>query len=83
MTVRCYILGHKRSRSRAWFDDKLRCWFSDCKRCRTLLRRQDDGAWQAEPPRRLRSAPCATVSLDSRSFTILLDEPSAPFGRAH
>ena len=55
MTLRCLIFGHRRSRSRATFDEKHQRWFSDCRRCHILLVREPDGAWHPapSPPERL------------------------------
>jgi hypothetical protein len=57
MTLRCLILGHRRSRSRATFDDKHQRWFSDCKRCHVLLVREPDGTWHPAPPQPERLEP--------------------------
>lgn len=50
MTLRCLIFGHRRSRSRATFDDKHQHWISDCKRCHVLLVREAEGVWKPAPP---------------------------------
>jgi hypothetical protein len=55
MAIRCHLFGHRRSASRAAFDDKHQRWFSDCKRCHVLLVREPDGKWRPAPlpPRKL------------------------------
>jgi hypothetical protein len=50
MTLRCLIFGHRRSRSRATFDEKHQHWLSDCRRCHILLVREPDGKWRPAPP---------------------------------
>jgi hypothetical protein len=50
MTLRCLIFGHRRSRSRATFDEKHHHWLSDCRRCHILLVREADGRWRPAPP---------------------------------
>lgn len=50
MSLRCHFFGHRRSRSRATFDEKHQHWISECKRCCTPLVRQPDGTWEAAPP---------------------------------
>lgn len=50
MTLRCLLFGHRRSRSRATFDEKRQVWVSECKRCITPLERGEDGAWQPADP---------------------------------
>jgi hypothetical protein len=50
MTLRCLIFGHRRSRSRATFDDKHQYWLSECKRCHLLLVREAGGRWIPAPP---------------------------------
>jgi len=49
MTLRCHFLGHRRSASRATFDDKHQHWISECKRCHVLLMREPDGKWTPLP----------------------------------
>jgi hypothetical protein len=49
MTLRCLLLGHRRSRSRASFDDKHGRWISQCKRCNVLLVRENGGKWRRLP----------------------------------
>jgi hypothetical protein len=44
----CWILGHRRSRSRAWFDDRLGLWRSYCRRCGTPLLREKEGKWRRD-----------------------------------
>ena len=46
MTLRCVLSGHRRSRSRATFDEKRGQWISQCKRCHAMLVREADGTWQ-------------------------------------
>ena len=75
MTLRCHVLGHKRSRSRAFYDDRNACWLSDCKRCNTPLVREWYGEWHAGQPQQ-RPLPLAFASLRSRSFTILIEQPA-------
>lgn len=41
----CAIIGHRRSKSRAYFVPQLGKWRSFCKRCGTPLIREDDGTW--------------------------------------
>jgi hypothetical protein len=50
MSLVCHLLGHRRSRSRATFDEKRQQWVSDCRRCATILIREDDGRWNPAPP---------------------------------
>ena len=50
MTLRCNLLGHRRSASRATFDEKNERWLSECKRCHILLVRGPDGNWTPLPP---------------------------------
>lgn len=49
MSLVCRFLGHRRSRSRATFDDKRQQWVSDCRRCATILVRGGDGRWVPVP----------------------------------
>lgn len=49
MTLRCHLFGHRRSASRASFDDLNRCWVSDCKRCHAVLVRERPGQWCEAP----------------------------------
>ena len=49
MTLRCLVLGHRRSRSRASFDEKRDRWISECKRCHVLLVREGN-EWRELPP---------------------------------
>jgi hypothetical protein len=44
----CWILPHRRSRSRAYFDEPLGLWRSFCRRCGTPLLREKDGKWRRE-----------------------------------
>lgn len=50
MSLVCRLMGHRRSRSRATFDDKRQQWVSDCRRCATILVRERDGRWVPAPP---------------------------------
>lgn len=50
MSLVCQFLGHRRSRSRATFDEKRQQWVSDCRRCATILARERDGRWVPVPP---------------------------------
>ena len=50
MTLRCLLFGHRRSRSRATFDEKLGRWTSECKRCCIPMMREADGTWHATSP---------------------------------
>lgn len=50
MTLRCNFLGHRRSASRATFDERNERWLSECKRCHILLVRDADGNWTPLPP---------------------------------
>ena len=50
MTLRCLLFGHRRSRSRATFDEKRQVWVSECKRCITPLERDPDGKWVPASP---------------------------------
>ena len=50
MSLVCSLMGHRRSRSRATFDDKRQQWVSDCRRCATILVRESDGRWVPAPP---------------------------------
>jgi hypothetical protein len=47
----CWIIGHRRSRSRAWFDESLGLWRSFCRRCGTPLTRGKDGKWRRDEAR--------------------------------
>lgn len=80
MSLRCHLLGHKRSRSKATFDEKHACWFSECRRCQTMLAKEWHGDWHVVPvpPRQL--SPLPSASLASRSFTILVEYPLATAG---
>ena len=49
MTLRCHFFGHRRSRSRATYDEKRGRWITECKRCFVLLERQPDGTWNPVP----------------------------------
>lgn len=49
MSLVCHFLGHRRSRSRATFDEKRQQWVSDCRRCATILAREEDGRWVPVP----------------------------------
>jgi hypothetical protein len=49
MSLVCQFLGHRRSRSRATFDEKRQQWVSDCRRCATILARERDGRWIPVP----------------------------------
>lgn len=49
MSLVCQFLGHRRSRSRATFDEKRQQWVSDCRRCATILAREGDGRWVPVP----------------------------------
>ena len=75
MTLRCHLLGHKRSLSRAYYDDQNACWLSDCKHCSTPLVREWHGAWHAAPRPVRKIAPVNSASLRSRSFTIVIEHP--------
>ena len=48
MTLRCLLLGHRRSRSCASFDEKHGHWISECKRCHVLLVREGQD-WRELP----------------------------------
>lgn len=50
MSLVCQFFGHRRSRSRATFDEKRQQWVSDCRRCATILARERDGRWVPVPP---------------------------------
>lgn len=76
MTLRCHVLGHKRSRSRAYYDDKNACWFSECKRCHKPLVREWHGEWHAMLPESHSLIPRSSASLRSRSFTIVIEHPA-------
>jgi hypothetical protein len=41
----CRIIGHRRSKSRAYFVPELGLWRSFCRRCGTPLLREKDGRW--------------------------------------
>jgi hypothetical protein len=62
MSLLCQLLGHRRSRSRATFDDKRQQWVSDCRRCATILLRESDGKWIPAPP-----APDKLMPLDRKT----------------
>ena len=49
--ILCWILGHRRSRSRAYFDESLGLWRSFCRRCSTPLLRGKDGKWRRDEVR--------------------------------
>jgi hypothetical protein len=44
----CWIIGHRRSKSWAWFDDRLGLWRSTCRRCRAPMTREKDGRWRLD-----------------------------------
>lgn len=75
MTLRCHLLGHKRSHSRAAYDEKNACWFSECRRCHTLLIKEWHGSWHPAPPQPRRLVPLPSAYLPSRSFTIVVEQP--------
>lgn len=50
MSLVCRFIGHRRSRSRATFDEKRQQWVSDCRRCATILVRERGGGWIPAPP---------------------------------
>src|SRR5579884_1603303 len=50
MTLRCFLLGHRRSRSCATLDERQARWISECKRCRIPMGRDPDGRWHVTPP---------------------------------
>ena len=45
MRILCWIIGHRRSRSRAFFDPGVCRWRSFCRRCRTPMLREPEGRW--------------------------------------
>lgn len=49
MTLRCHLFGHRRSRSRATFDEKHGRWISECKRCFVPLVRAPNKTWHPAP----------------------------------
>ena len=57
MTLRCLMFGHRRSRSRATFDEKHKHWMTECKRCHILLVRGPDGKWRPLPPQPTKLVP--------------------------
>src|SRR5437899_3159674 len=64
------MFDHKRSSSRATFDQVHQCWVSECKRCFKVLVRQEPGEWREAPadvPPRLLSE---DLSVRSAKFTI-------------
>jgi Prophage protein (DUF1660) len=70
MSLLCHLFGHKRSGSRAAFDDLHQCWVSDCKRCFTVLIREGPRNWNEAP---VESAPLVHAedrALHSVGFTI-------------
>jgi hypothetical protein len=75
MSLLCRVFHHKRSRSRASFDDVHECWVSECKRCFTVLVREGPGDWREAPPEPPRLRTEEPRILNSTSFTIL--EPRA------
>jgi hypothetical protein len=44
----CWIIGHRRSRSRAWFDESIGLWRSYCRRCGKPLLRESTGKWRRD-----------------------------------
>jgi len=46
MSLLCRLFDHKRSASRATFDDVDRRWISECKRCYAILVRDGPGEWR-------------------------------------
>lgn len=48
MTLRCILLGHRRSRSCASYDEKHARWISECKRCHVMMLREGD-TWREFP----------------------------------
>jgi len=71
MSLLCHLFSHKRSRSRATFDEINRCWVSECKRCYAVLVRERPGDWREAPPEPLPLVGPGTRTLRSCSFTIL------------
>lgn len=50
MTLRCVLFGHRRSRSRATYDETRGRWISVCKRCHVMLEREDHRDWRPIAP---------------------------------
>ena len=75
MTLRCLLLGHRRSRSRATFDEKHQRWFSECKRCCVPLVREADGSWSPGPPPADKLEPVAPAA-DAQDGAPPVDERS-------
>lgn len=42
----CRIIGHRRSKSRAYYVPELDRWRSFCRRCGTPLLRDENGKWR-------------------------------------
>ena len=76
MTLRCLLLGHRRSRSCASYDEKHALWISECKRCHVLLIRERGGHWRElpTPPDKL-----MPVKRGSESSTASPSSGEAPF----
>jgi hypothetical protein len=51
ISLLCLIAGHRRSKSRAYFAERLGRWRSFCARCRRPMLRGDDGKWRLEEER--------------------------------
>ena len=77
MGLLCRLFGHKRSSSRASFDEADQYWVSDCKRCLTILVRDGPGEWREAPPEPPRPARPQPAILRSIRFTIIVGDPAA------
>lgn len=55
----CRVRPHRRSGSKATYDEKHGRWFSECRRCHIMLMREPDGRWVPAPPPPAKLVPIA------------------------
>jgi hypothetical protein len=48
ISVLCLLIGHRRSKSRAYFAERLGRWRSFCARCGSPMLRDEKGKWELE-----------------------------------
>ena len=73
MSLLCRLFDHKRSSSRASFDEVNQCWVSECKRCLAILVREGPGDWREAGPEPQSAAKAIAGVLHSARFTIARD----------
>lgn len=90
MTLRCLLLGHRRSRSCASYDEKHARWISECKRCHVMMVREGE-TWRelSAPPvgklivvERRAEASAASGSADETPFVAPRTADAADSGDA-